>query len=330
MFELRKYQKQGVIDGIAILKKYGILIMAWQVRVGKSHTALEIGKNYNNVLFVTKKKAISSIEADYKTAGHNYNLTVINYESLHKVKGSFDLVVADESHGMGAFPKPSKRVKDLKYFVTKDLILMSGTLMPESNSQIFHQLFTSFKSPFREYTNFYKWFNVFGTPGVTYTSYGTAKCYKTVYYNKIKHFIDPIMITYTQKEAGFSSNVEEIIINVPIKESTVKLANRLKKDLVIEGKEEVILAETGVKLMSKLHQIYSGTVKFESGKSMVIDYSKVEYIRDNFKGKKLAIFYKFKEELNALKSMLDITRMNLIIVINILLCNSCQVEKVYH
>ena len=70
---------------------------------------------------------------------------------------------------------------------------------------------------------------------------------------------------------------------------------------MVEGKDEVILADTPVKLMSKLHQIYSGTIKFESGKSMVIDHTKAEFILDRFKGQKIGIFYKFKEELTALK-----------------------------
>lgn len=308
MFELRDYQKKASKDGIDILRNKGILIINFEVRTGKTHIALDIGRNYNNVLFVTKKKAISSIEADYKTAGHNYNLTVINYESLHKIKGRFDLVIADESHGLGAYPKPSKRVKELSKHITKDLILMTGTLLPESNAQIYHQLYASHKTPFRVYRSFYNWHKVFGTPATIYTSYGEAKDYSIVDYSKIKEYIKPILLTYTQKEAGFNSNIQEKILRVPIKESTIKLANRLKKDLVVEGKDEVLLADTGVKLMSKLHQLYSGTVKFESGNSKVIDYSKVEYIKKNFEGKKLAIFYKFKEELNAIKSVLDVTQ----------------------
>ena len=86
-------------------------------------------------------------------------------------------------------------------------------------------------------------------------------------------------------------------------ELTYKLASQLKKNLVIEGKEDVILADTPVKLMMKLHQIYSGTVKFESGNSTILDLSKAEYIFDNFGLVKIGIFYKFKEELNALKKV---------------------------
>ena len=73
--------------------------------------------------------------------------------------------------------------------------------------------------------------------------------------------------------------------------------------MVIEGKTEVIMGDTPVKLMSKLHQIYSGTVKFESGKSMVLDLSKAKFIKEKFLNKKIAIFYKFKEELNAIKEV---------------------------
>jgi hypothetical protein len=84
---------------------------------------------------------------------------------------------------------------------------------------------------------------------------------------------------------------------------TYKLTANLRKDLVIEGKEEVILGDTPVKLMMKLHQMYSGTVKFESGNSMIIDTSKADFIRSYFNGKKIGIFYKFIEELNVLKKV---------------------------
>jgi hypothetical protein len=82
---------------------------------------------------------------------------------------------------------------------------------------------------------------------------------------------------------------------------TYSLAARLKKDLVVEGKDEVILADTPVKLMMKLHQLYSGTIKFESGKATVLDLSKATFIKEKFEGKKIGIFYKFKAELEALK-----------------------------
>jgi hypothetical protein len=81
------------------------------------------------------------------------------------------------------------------------------------------------------------------------------------------------------------------------------LINKLTRDLVVQGKDEVILGDTPVKLMSKLHQLYSGTIKFESGKSMVLDTTKAEFIKETWEGCQIGIFYKFKEELQALKEV---------------------------
>jgi hypothetical protein len=113
--------------------------------------------------------------------------------------------------------------------------------------------------------------------------------------------IKPYVITFTQEQAGFTSEIEEEVLKVKMNQTTYDLCNRLIKDLVIEGSGEVILADTSVKLQQKLHQMYSGTIKFESGMSMVLDHSKAQFIRSYFKDKKVGIFYKFVEELNALK-----------------------------
>ena len=53
----------------------------------------------------------------------------------------------------------------------------------------------------------------------------------------------------------------------------------------------------------KVHQLCSGTIKFESGNSMILDISKAEFIKEKFDGCKIGIFYKFKEEYNALKQV---------------------------
>ena len=86
--------------------------------------------------------------------------------------------------------------------------------------------------------------------------------------NDYSHGLDSITkamshytINYSQKEAGFEVDTREHILRVTLEDKTYALAKRLSKDLVIEGKDEVILADTAVKLMMKLHQIYSGTVK---------------------------------------------------------------------
>ena len=56
-----------------------------EVRTGKTLTSLGIAEKMNveNVLFITKKKAISSITDDMKMLCPPFVMFTINYESLH-------------------------------------------------------------------------------------------------------------------------------------------------------------------------------------------------------------------------------------------------------
>jgi hypothetical protein len=284
-----------------------MVYLAMEVRTGKTLTSLGLAQSIGvkNLLFLTKKKAISSIQSDYEMLNPSYNMVVINYESIHKIDQGidFDMVILDEAHTLGAYPKPSKRAKQVASFIKKHncfVCLLSGTPTPESYSQMYHQVFGVPNNPFRQYKNFYRFCDdyVIKTQrkinGYMVNDYSNGK-------PAIIERMNPYMISYTQKQAGFSSEIEEEILMVPVK--TNDICNQLKKDLVVEIGEEAILADTGVKLMSKLHQMYSGTVKFESGKSVVLDTSKAEYIKWKFSDKKLGIFYKFKAELEALKKV---------------------------
>lgn len=304
MIQLRDYQKVNVKVALDVLKVNEFVYLAMEVRTGKTLTSLSIAdKIGKNVLFVTKKKAISSIQKDYELLKPGFSLLVINYESLHKLpKDSWDVVILDEAHSMGAFPKPSKRAKQVKELIRKQkckVILLSGTPSPESYSQMYHQVYGIPGNPFSEYKNFYRFcddhVNVTSRKinGFDIKDYSGGK-------KEILDIMKPYTIAYTQAEAGFESKIEEEILTVRMRPITYSLCSRLKKDQVIEGVDEVILADTGVKMMTKLHQMYSGTVKFESGNSKIIDTTKAEFIRDKFSNNKIGVFYKFKEELNAL------------------------------
>jgi len=305
--KFRKYQSEIIDNAFDVLVKYGFVYLSMQVRTGKTLTAMGTAQKLgvDNMLFVTKKKAISSIEDDYKLLSPKFHLTVINYESLHKVAGKYECIVLDEAHGMGAYPKPSKRTKMIKQIIKKQnpfVILMSGTPTPESFSQMYHQVYACPHNPFRNYTNFYKfakdYVNVvqIRIGAMPHNNYSSGK-------QSILDQMKPYMISYTQKEAGFKVETIEKVLKVKMSDLTYNMVKQLKKNLVIEGTDEVVLADTGVKLMSKLHQLFSGTVKFESGKATVIDLSKAEFIRTQFKNQKIGIFYKFKAEYDALKEV---------------------------
>ena len=171
MLELRQYQKDIIAKGTEVIRDYGFLYLAMEVRTGKTLTSLGVCEqlNVDNVLFLTKKKAIGSISDDYtKMCPANFTLFTINYESIHKIPDvRWDVIVCDEAHSMGAFPKPSNRAKAVRQLIQRHdpkVILLSGTPTPESYSQMYHQVYGLPMNPFNRHTTFYKfahdWVNV--------------------------------------------------------------------------------------------------------------------------------------------------------------------------
>lgn len=306
MIEFRDYQTDIIAKGTEMIRAKGFLYLAMEVRTGKTLTSLGICEqlNVDNVLFLTKKKAMSSIIDDYDNLCPNsFALFVINYESIHKIpKIHWDVIICDEAHSMGAFPKPSKRAKQVKEIMAKNrskAILLSGTPTPESFSQMYHQVYGIPTNPFSQYKNFYRFCDDYVNVTERRINSMTIRDYSRGYDTIIQQ-MSPYTISYTQSEAGFKVDTKEHMLLVDMKPITHSIASKLSKNLVVEGDDEVILGDTPVKLMSKLHQIYSGTVKFESGNTMTLDTSKAEYIKEKFKGKKIGIFYKFKQELKVL------------------------------
>jgi superfamily II DNA or RNA helicase len=301
---LRDYQTKISAEAVEILRNKHIVYLAMEVRTGKSLTALNTAQLYGakKVLFLTKKKAISSIQWDYDNFGFTFDLTIINDESLHLVKGDFDLVIHDEHHRYGAFPKPNATAKEFKKRFSKlPMIFLSGTPTPESYSQWYHQFWVSDYSPYKNYTNFYKWAAEYVDIKEKRLGYAVVKDYSNAKENQVRRSTRPYIITFTQKEAGFTTSVNEMVLECEMQPITYEVIRRLKKDLIVRnGQGQIILGDTGVKLLQKLHQLSSGTCKFEDGSSKVIDDSKARFIKEKFQGEKIAIFYKFKAEWDAL------------------------------
>ena len=308
MLQLRDYQSKLAKEGVEILTHKKIVYYCCEVRVGKTAIALETCKLFGakKVLFVTKKKAISSIERDHFNFGYEFEIVIINDQSLHKIEDTdFDLVVSDEHHKYGAFPKPNKVAQLFKKRYSKlPMIFLSGTPTPESHSQWFNQFWVSDYSPFKQYTNFYKWAVDYVDVKEKRLGYAVIKDYSQAKEQLIRRMTQHYIITFTQAQAGFTTSVNEMILECEMQPITNLIINKLKKNLVVKNTDgQVILGDTGVKLMQKIHQLSSGTCKFEDGTSKVIDLSKALFILEKFTGVKIAIFYKFKEEFNALSQV---------------------------
>jgi hypothetical protein len=311
MISLRPYQQAAADKLVGILKARRIAYLRGEVRVGKTLTAMEAIRQLGveRVLILTKKKAIASIEADRDAYGLTDRVTVTNYEQAGKLaKTSWGLVVVDEAHGVGSYPKPSKRWKDIRTMHYSMVLLMSGTPSPESYSQLYHQ-FALGAAPWGDYKNFYRWADRYVVVRQKYVGTGQqVNDYSNARAEDILRDIEPLTVTVTQAQAGFETQIIEKVHKVQMQPRTYRMARRIMKDGVIgrfraDGKAgRTILADTGAKAMSKLRQMYSGTVITEAHGAVIFDRSKAHYIRTTFTGK-TAILYTFNAEGDMLKDM---------------------------
>ena len=306
--QLRDYQVELSDKATQILNDYGLVYLALEPRVGKTLTSFATAYKFGakKVLFVTKKKAKADIMAQVLDANFGFEkIDVDNFEQLHNVSEEFDLIIIDEAHSIGAFPTPSLRAKELKRICNgKPIIFLSGTPTPESFSQIFHQTWVSSFSPFKDYKNFYGWAKDYVDIRKKYLYGKTINDYSMAKRELIEEKTNHLFLAFTQEEAGFTELVKENVLYVKMEDNTYKFAERLRIDKVITNKEgRSVLGDTAVKLMNKLHQIYSGSVIIDAPvrEGKAFDYTKAEFIKEYFKGKKIAIFYKFAAEQMAIK-----------------------------
>lgn len=309
--EQLKYQDRISTEAANKIIKHGIVYLCMEMRTGKTGTAFmtchklnQSGGKIKNILMVSKKKALSSLHKDKEIFGKEFNFYCTNYEQIHNIDFDPDIIFVDEAHSFGQFPKPALRTKRLKDLAEgKPIIYLSGTPTPESYSQLYHQLWISSYSPFKEYKNFYGWARDYVFVRNKYLGQIVIKDYSGANIDKVKKATDHLFISMTQKDAGFKQEIQEEVVSVKMNPTTLALINKLKNDRVYIGKDgSEIVAESEVKLMNKIHQISSGTVIVENGpdNAKVFDMSKAYYIRDHYKGFKIAIYYKFVAERAAL------------------------------
>ena len=138
-------------------------------------------------------------------------------------------------------------------------------------------------------------------PTHTVTDYSVAKV------KQINTIIKPHFVKMTQADAGFESKVTEKILRIPTPEPIAKACKKLLKDRVIEGQSGFIIGDTPAKLQSKVHQLVNGHCIIEkddlSTVTKIFNSYKALYIREHFKGVKVAIMYYYQAELTILKQV---------------------------
>ena len=284
-WNFRPHQLEGSKWALSVLRQYGLAYLHWQERTGKTGTALLTAEasKANTILIVTKKKAI----AGWTEAIANFPLTkaftVINYESIHKVKGSFDLVILDEAHhAISSTGRPSKTWKAVFPFTrNKAVLYLSATAHAEHLGLIYHQLKLSSWTPFTE-KNFYEWFKVYGISNLTRTPYGLVEQYNKYKDEEILKKISHLFNFKTREEVGIEHEPTVRLVKVALEQYTLDLMKELHKESVIEVGDEQIVCDSPMKLRSVHYQLEGSTVKVADGYLIIPTREKAIYIMQNY------------------------------------------------
>lgn len=270
------------------LKSTGYGYLAGKPRSGKTYTsilAMEMSDKISRVLVLTKIAAIPGwhkFTVNNQRLKHTYYIT--NYEQAGKLKAEdYDAVIIDESHNIGAFPKPSLRYKTIKKLCMNYVhIHLSGTAIVESPCSIFHQMTISKYKPFK-HKSFYDFHREFGEPYYIKAAGREINQYDR-YKDSLIPYINQFTIYMTQEDAGIDISMQAIdkIHIVDLNQGTKDLYNKLQVDkiAIIDGKE--LVCDSVMKLRTSLHMLESGVAKIGDEYIDLGNREKVDYIKANF------------------------------------------------
>ena len=305
----RPHQREGAQWALLTIREYGLAYLSWQERTGKTLTALlavEASKA-KTCLVITKKKAMDGWLDTLSKWDHSTSVTVINYESVHKVTGPFDFIILDESHhAISSTGRPSKTWKAVSKFTQgKAILYLSATPYAEHLGLIFHQLKLSKWTPF-PYKNFYDWFRVYGIPNMTRTPYGLVETYTKYHDEKILEILEPIFNFKTRKDVGIEHEPSVNVIVVPLLPSTRQVINQTIKDEIFTMGDLIEMPlDSPMKTRMVHYQLEGGTIKYqehtETGMKDARVFTtsgreKINYIRNNYEEEEIAIMAHFIAE----------------------------------
>ena len=305
---MKPYQHQVDISSQAldILRKHMIVYLAMQERTGKTLTSILICEQTkcNNILVITKKKALVGWEETLSKYTHNKTYECINYESLHKCTFTPDLVIIDEAHSnLGAYPKVGKTWKEVfKFTKGKPIIYLSATPSAQTYAQLYHQFKLSSWSPWIKYPSFYNWHKDYGIENIIYLGGRQIKQYNEVKSEKVMKEVEHLFISYTRTELGFEHEPNDILHYIDLSSEIREYYNSLLKDRVATVTGTEVIADTVMALRTKLHQIEGATLKQEDKNIFLSKIDKIDYILKTWgDSDNLVIFYQYQNELSLLK-----------------------------
>lgn len=316
--KLTPFQQDMVDKALPILNKHRLVYLALETRTGKTPVSIMLCHKFayatlfHKILFCTKKSVIPAIQKTIDGLREDYDLTmdtqIVSFDSLHKVTHEPGrIIIADEAHSFGAYPKPSKRAIMLAGLSRGCyVIFLSATPTPESYSQIYHQLWAAGSdSPLiKPYRNFYKWAAHYVDVKDKFIGAGRkAKDYSHGKAELIMPFLQELSVSGTKQDAGFEHcHVKEIIVDCPLPDEITRLIHQIEVHGLANINGDNIVADSAVSRMSKVHQLASGSVIGENQTHLLSDH-KCRMVRIvQMAYTKIAVYYKYKGELDLLRN----------------------------
>lgn len=301
-----KHQIDISSQALDILRKHMIVYLAMQERTGKTLTSILICEQTkcNNILVITKKKALVGWIDTLSKYKHNNTYECINYESLHKCTFKPDLVIIDEAHSnLGAYPKVGKTWKEVfKFTKRKPIIYLSATPSAQTYAQLYHQFKLSSWTPWIKYPSFYNWHKDYGIENIIYLGGRQLKQYNEVKSEKVMGDVEHLFISYTRTKLGFEHEPNDILHYIDLSSEIKEYYNSLLKDRVATVAGTEVIADTVMALRTKLHQIEGSTLKQEDKNIFLSKIDKIDYILKTWgDSDNLVIFYQYQNELSLLK-----------------------------
>lgn len=315
----RGYQVEMASDALAILREHGLAYLAAEERTGKTLAAVLVGdlSNAQDILVVTKKKALDGWKETLAAYEPTKNFIVTNYHNVWKLNGEYDLVILDECHNyISSFPKIGATAAQLKVMKKEGkenrniydavrrvcrrtpILYLSATPHAQGPQMLFHQFSVCTYSPWRRFDNFYRWFDHYGLPftvdinGLEVTQYTKCKVDKVM--ADVKH----LFVTKTRAELGFAHEPVDKKHIIKLSDNTRYWYNKLIEDCIIELSAGMLVCDTDPKLRASLHALEGGTAKIDEENVVLNNDEKVQYILDTFgDNDNLVIMYNFQAEL---------------------------------
>lgn len=269
------HQKKVCREGVSIINEHGCVYLAMQERTGKTLSAIMIAEELNatKVLVITLKKAVSGWVDTFERYVVKGKYTIINYEILGRIEGTYDIVILDEAHSkLGSIPTFTKTHDNIKAIVGEArVIYISATPHAQGLHMLFPQLHICSHHKWSRYKDYFEWHRVYSglvpypKRSVFYSLGGYnpqgAELLKRVVRGRVERDYLHLMIVMTRRDVGFTVEPEDKLHYVDLSPPQLDIYNRMASPLreVTVGGHTYIPSNKATQNIL-LHMIEGGTI----------------------------------------------------------------------